>query len=361
MTVKSSRYETALGPVLVATKGYSATETVNAYRRAWGLIESTKEAENEDAVFTGLFISHYNLAEFSEGLAIAEGFLRRVEADTETGPRCIAHRTVAASCNSIGDFPKARRHAELALAFLQIQTVMSRLAWRFAHDIGVAAMCHLAIAQFHCGYIDQSARMSARALATARRLRHANTLGYALFYAGVLPRYNRREFTLLLDHARNLAAHGHKHGQPQWTAWGICFQAPALIAAGRNGGQSTCAVRVSAPATRLELCFRPAFLEFLGAAQLALGQVDQALEAASKALFKARCTRECWIVPELLELLARACPVDNRPKAEQELQEAIACHARFATARLRESLPSRRDMVRAGHAGCGKKTCGGRL
>ena len=58
-------------------------------------------------------------------------------------------------------------------------------------------MCHLAIAQFHCGYIDQSARMSARALATARRLGHANTLGYALFYAGVLPRYNRREFTLL--------------------------------------------------------------------------------------------------------------------------------------------------------------------
>ena len=36
-------FQTALGPVLVATKGYSATETVNAYRRAWGLIESTKE------------------------------------------------------------------------------------------------------------------------------------------------------------------------------------------------------------------------------------------------------------------------------------------------------------------------------
>ena len=100
-----------------------------------------------------------------------------------------------------------------------------------------------------------------------------------------------------------------------------------------NGGQSTCAVRDQRLRRDSNYAFRPAFLGFLGAAQLALGQVDQALEAASKALFKARCTRECWIVPELLELLARACPVDNRPKAEQELQEAIAC------ARSQGSLP----------------------
>ena len=108
------------------------------------------------------------------------------------------------------------------------------VAWRYAHDIGVAALGQLSIALWHRGLPEQSADRAREALSLAARLNQHNTQGYAQFYAGVLPAYNRRDFVALGDAAEKLIAIGHKHGMPQWAAWGTCFRGPALAAIRRD-------------------------------------------------------------------------------------------------------------------------------
>jgi predicted ATPase len=243
------------------------------------------------------------------------------EAKNEAASLCIGHRMVAVSRNSLANFAEARIHAEEALRWYDPEQ-HGPLAWRYVHDLGVAAMCHSGIALWHLGFPDQSATMERKAVALATRLNHQNTIGYALFFGGALSAFRRREFLTLREYAERLQAYGREHGLPQWLMWGIFLEAPGLTAIGRPAEAIDRINEGMIMSERMHnRAFRPAFLAALAEAQLAMGEADKALQTVAESLSVAERTREQWMNAELWRLKgAILLSVDVR-----EIAEAEAC------------------------------------
>ena len=207
---------------------------------------------------------------------------------------------LAASYNSLGSFAEARSHAEQALYFYD-PVQHSSLAWRYIHDLGVAAMCHRANALWHLGFPDQAIAIEREALAWAEKLNHHNTTGYALFYAGALPAFRRRDGVVLDCYAHQLVAHGEQHKLPQWVIWGTYLQGPALTAAGRAKEAITRIENALETAEHMQnRAFRPMVYGILAEAKFACGDSGSAIQLIDAALSLAECTGERWMNPELL-------------------------------------------------------------
>jgi class 3 adenylate cyclase/tetratricopeptide (TPR) repeat protein len=339
-----------LGPALIATKGYAASETVAAYERARALIRITGDRTHQDAVLLGTFVSYYNLAAFEKGMEVGREFLQWAEGVGEALPLCIGHRMLAVSYNTLGKYPEARDHAERALRFYDPER-HSCLAWRYVHDLGVAAMCHYANAKWHLGFSDQSMSLEREALAWAAKLKHHNTIGYALFYAGALPAFRECNVVLLSHYVDQLLAHAEKHGQPQWALWGNCLRAKVLTASGHADEAIACIDQSIQTAERLQnRAYRPMIYGIRGEASLAQSDTAGALQAVAEALSWAEQTHERWMNPELWRIKgdirrlaadfhgAEACYLRSIEWAKQQGSRMFELRSTTSVARLRCDL-----------------------
>jgi predicted ATPase len=155
--------------------------------------------------------------------------------------------------------------------------------------------------------VELAGRLEREALAAAAELGHANTLGYAFFYAGVLAAFRRRDHAALGDWAERLCAHAQEKAMPQWAAWGTCFGAPALTAGGRPGEALARLRRGVAMCDAISnRAFRPAYDLFRAGALLASGDGPLALEAVGDGLRAADRGGEAWLDSELLRLRGEA-------------------------------------------------------
>ncbi|HEX7967454.1 MAG TPA: AAA family ATPase [Stellaceae bacterium] len=280
-----------LGTALIATHGYAAEQTVSAYERGRELIRATGDRSRQDAILSGLFVSYYNLAAFEKGLDVGREFLKWAQASGEPLALCIGHRMVAASYNARGDFAAAARHGESAVRHYDAER-HAPLAWRYIHDIGVAAMCHCAVALWHLGDLRRAAEMMAETTAHAARLNHRNTMGYALFYASLFA-FRAGDAVALCEHALQLQALGRDHNLPHWLAWGLSFECPALLA----GGDAPAALAKIDEAIGMSermrvLVYRPMLLGLRAEALAAARRFDDALRTIDDALATAERTGE---------------------------------------------------------------------
>ena len=99
-------------------------------------------------------------------------------------------------------------------------------------------MCRRANALWHLGFPDRANAIEREALAWAKKLNHHNTTGYALFFAGALPAFRRRDIVVLDRYAEELVAYGEQHDLPQWGAYGKYLQGPALAATAKQSRTS---------------------------------------------------------------------------------------------------------------------------
>lgn len=296
----------ALGPALNVTRGYGAPETIAAYEHARDLLRSVNDPSRSGPIYHGLFSAYYSRANFDKALETGKEFLSRAGDQADASSLCIGHRMIACAQNSIGDFALALDHAEQALANYDVDR-HGPLAWRFNHDLGVSARCHLGISLWHAGYPERSRAIEREALEFAANLNHPNTIGYALYFAGGISAVRRRDPEALADCARRLGAHAKHHGLPHWSARSAWFEALAILA---HGSAAEAIVRIQAA---MGLCgqvgnysFRPAMLGGLAVANLAAGRADEALRVADEALQVAEQTSERGFDAELWRVKAEA-------------------------------------------------------
>jgi len=280
-----------LGTALVATDGYAAQPTVDAYERARKLIRATGDWSRQDAVLSGLFVAYYNRADFEQGLDVGREFLKWAEGSGDPRALCIGHRMITASHNARGDAAAALRHGEAAVQHYDAEQ-HAPLAWRYVHDIGVAAMCHCGVALWHSGELRRAADLMADMMAHAARLNHRNTMGYALFYAGIAA-LRAGDTAALSEHALKLQSLGRDHDLPHWLAWGLSFECPSLLA---GGNASVALARIDEAITLSErlrvLVYRPMLLGLRAEALAADRRFDDALRTLDEALATAERTGE---------------------------------------------------------------------
>jgi predicted ATPase/class 3 adenylate cyclase len=311
-----------LGPALVATKGYSAFETEEAYVRSRSLIETTGDDTHLETVLSGLFIVHYNKANHLHGVEIGQEALALAEVRKHPVELCSAHRMLAAGYTVTGEFQRGLEHADRGLEFYD-QDAHAEWAWRLGHDVGVGSINNRALALWHLGYPDQSKAAADRALAIAEQRNHANTLGIARFYSGVIISLLHRDSARMKEQAEQLISVGKLRALPQWATFGQASLAPALADDGRfDDAITTVEEAISACEAIQNKAFRSIFACFLGQVFLSAGRLDRAFACASDALQQTSLTRENWVDPELWRIKGQAC-IQNQADAGDCLMQGI--------------------------------------
>ena len=316
-----------LGTALIATDGYGAKQTLSAYERGCELIRRTRDRRRYDVILSGMFNAYYNRAAFAKGLAVARELLEWAEAADDARALCIGHRMVAASCNALGDFTAAALHGEAAVRHYDPER-HGPLAWRYIHDLGVAAMCHCAAALWHLGRLRSAIAMIAEALALAARLSHRNTSGYALFYAAFAA-LRSGDMRALGEHALQLRMLGREHNLPHWLAWGLSFEGPVILAEGNAPAAVATIDEAIGIAERMQvLAYRPMLLALRAEALAAARQTDEALHTLDEAFATAERTGERSSDAELWRLrgsIALAANEHATIAAESAFRHALRC------------------------------------
>jgi hypothetical protein len=164
----------AYGNALIATRGYGAPETTEAFARARKSAIGDKSAAERLAADYGLWVGSYVRGELSAMRAYAGIFLGDVEAKPDSPEAGVAHRAAGMMHWFAGEYREGRENLEKALTLFQAGRD-DDLAFRFGQDAGAAAMLYLALTLWPLGDMARAVSLVAEAEARSAGLAHIGT------------------------------------------------------------------------------------------------------------------------------------------------------------------------------------------
>jgi predicted ATPase len=222
----------ALGPALIATRGYGTPEAEQAYARARDLCEQVGEATQLFRPLLGLFTIQQARADHDRAGELAEELLRLARGTRDPAQLSNAHLAIGVTCHWHGELSQAREHVEAAIERYDPQDYRAYEYSYTAGDPGVVALVYLSWTLWMLGYPDQALRKSREALPLARELSHPFSQSYALFGAGYVHQ-RRGESQAALEEAEALIALSSEHGFLQLVGIGTFQRAVALVERGQ--------------------------------------------------------------------------------------------------------------------------------
>jgi DNA-binding winged helix-turn-helix (wHTH) protein/tetratricopeptide (TPR) repeat protein len=194
----------ALGPALMATKGYGALEVEHTYAQALTLCQQMGETPQLFPVLVGLQRFYVLRAELQTARALCERLLTMAQHTQDVALLLIAHQRLGTLLVFQGEFALARDHLEHGIALYDAQRSRSHILLH-GDDAGAGFLSYLAIAQWLLGHVDQAQERMQAALALARELEHPFSLAYALIAAAWFHQY-RQEAQATQAHAQEAIA-----------------------------------------------------------------------------------------------------------------------------------------------------------
>jgi TOMM system kinase/cyclase fusion protein len=350
--------QTALGPALTATKGFSAQETEDAYIRAHELCRRIGDPPQRFLVLRGL-CSVYNVqAKYQAAHALTEELLRIAQQEQDPLLLATAHFTLGTVSHWLGEFVSARRYLEEGTTFYRPQQHWVPVL-RTVHDPGVGCLVRTAEALWMQGFSDQAVERIHAALRLAQTMPHPFTLGFALINLAQVSHY-RREVQTVREWAEAGIALAEEQGFPFWWAWAAVLRGWALAMLGQ-GEEGTAQMRQGLDVLRaIDAKMGQTYLQALLVEALEEGgQIEEGLAVLNEALSLVDKTGERFYEAELHrlkgELLLQQSP-DNHTDAETcfhkaldvaKRQEAKSLELRAATSLSRlQKQQGKRDEAR---------------
>lgn len=181
----------ALGPALIATRGFANPDVGEVYARARELCAAVGETTPRlFPVLWGLWVYYLVSGELRTSRSLAEEMLRLGETAADPELLLEAHWTLGSSLFWLGDLAEGRAHLEEAISLYHPDRDQSH-AYRFGQDPGVGALCHLSLALSHLGFPDQALRRTDEALRLARQVGHPFSIGWALGFSALVRLWHR--------------------------------------------------------------------------------------------------------------------------------------------------------------------------
>ena len=217
---KELELQVTLGQALIATKGYSAEETVQAFDRGLQLSEQVNDRTLRlRALFgqwTGLYIRGAATRTYSEAFSSAASL------QDDSGPQVVALRIQALVEIHVGNFPKALGLVNEALE-LYVPEEHRGLALQYGHDPKAAALNYKSWLMWLLGYPDQSDAYGREALSWAEEIGHANTFGIAHCWGVVVPQVLQRRYADAEMQALLVIEFAEEQVMPLWHGWATAF------------------------------------------------------------------------------------------------------------------------------------------
>jgi tetratricopeptide (TPR) repeat protein len=211
--------QVAYGNALIATRGYGAPETTEAFTKTRKLAFGDEDAPERLAADYGLWAASYVRGELPAMRAHAANFLRNVQTKRDSPEAGIALRTQGACHLFAGEFAEARDHLEHALSLFRPGRD-DDLAFRFGHDAGVGVMLLLAIAVWPMGEVERAISLVEGAHQRIAGLAHAASRAYGRMHAAIFE-LMRGDVARIVSNATELARLANEHNLSQWRVRGV--------------------------------------------------------------------------------------------------------------------------------------------
>src|SRR3990172_852645 len=175
----------ALGPILVATKGFAAPEVESVYTRARELSQQVGETPQIVTVLWGLWSFYATRAEHLIARELAEQLLRLAQREDDPALLLPANFALGFSLWCHGELVPACAHLEQGIA-LYDPGQHGSLAFLYGEDPGASCLGHGAWVLWLIGYPDRALERSDEALTLAQELSHPFSMAWALCAAAML-------------------------------------------------------------------------------------------------------------------------------------------------------------------------------
>lgn len=326
----------------LATKGFTAPETSDAYMKARDLAERRND---EAALFTalwGLGLSWNQGLRFDDAIGISEKLLVLSNTSKDDGIHLQAHHLAWTSMLWTGRPVGALRHCEAGERLYDMDRHRSHVLTYGGHDPGACARQAKGLAAWLCGYPDQSRAAYSDAIRLAGQLNHPVSMMLANVL-GALGSLLVREPAVALE--RVAAAEAVAAEQRLITMFDVRVMRGGAIPTPDASERAAREIQEGLDARAGSNLLRPYGLGLLSEARRRMGDWDGALAAVTEALALVQATGEVWWEPELLRIRAMLL-ADRGELAETETvltravtiargQQAKALELRAATSLAR--------------------------
>jgi predicted ATPase len=277
---------TALGSLLMSTKGHGHPEVATVYGRARDLCRSVGDRPRLAAVLQGLRLHHMFRADLASALEAAEELLALGDGTEEKIYRVEGQRAVGVVRFYAGELQTAGDYLERGIALYDVQA-HGRHALSYIENAGEVCLTYIARALWMLGYPDQAVDRSEQAIAVARAIAHAASIAEAMI--------RRAEFALFRRDAdareRTAAALAlaREHGLALWTGMATIVNGWALSEQGQSAdGVAQIREGLSVLVGTGDHLYRPYSLAILAEALGKTEQVDEGLSAIEEAIESSR-------------------------------------------------------------------------
>jgi predicted ATPase len=317
----------ALGPALMATRGFAVSEVEEAYERGLELANQVGTTEQIYTVTWGSWLFRQQRGEMDVATHLADELLTLSEHSDDGGVQLQANHAAWTTALRIGKFAECCEYAEQGVGLYQTE-LHRDMAFVFGgHDPGVCALQHSAISRWILGYPEQAARYKNRLLEHIEHINHPFSSALAKHFAAMVNvLMNLYEETAEL--AKKTIETCDMYGvAPQYRNSSLVFLGWAQYAAGNTGDglhamRSGLDIHRKAPARAHE----PFLITMLATASLEQGLIDEASALVGEGLEQIERTGELTWKAELMRLDAELMLVDCGRQADgsERLRQAIA-------------------------------------
>ncbi|TPQ43854.1 adenylate/guanylate cyclase domain-containing protein [Cupriavidus pinatubonensis] len=222
----------AIGPALIAARGFASREVEATYMRALALYEQLDDMLQSFPAQVGLRTYFSISAEHAKAYRLGKGLVRLAERAGNAEWLAEAHVSLATTLYYAGRFRIANVHFDHALAHYQSGARQIHPNFHGV-DPEVRALSLSALVRWNLGDAAQARARSQRAITLARGLSHPFTLAHTLCIVAHLHEF-LREAQTTLDLAEAAIALSTEQGFPHWSAWATALRGQALVRMGRH-------------------------------------------------------------------------------------------------------------------------------
>ena len=316
----------ALGAAFIATRGFGASEVLEAYSRAEKLCERLGERPEIFPALWGQWLFRAGRSEMRNASRLCDRLLVLAEKSGDAGLKLQAHHAAWATSFVCGELADARAHAQSGLALFNAKIHQSMASSYGNHDAGCCARNFSAMSLALAGDGQGARAMIDQSLAAARSLDDPFSLALTLYFTSAAAQM-LGDLALATANSELSVQMATEHGLAQPRAWsmGVAGWSVAQNGDPDRGLQlaTQAIVAMQAIQSRHFLAY---LLGLLADAHLKAGHHVEAMKAVREGLAMADATGEHFYSAELHrlhgELLAHPTHGQRR-KAEAAFRTAV--------------------------------------
>ena len=272
----------ALGPALIATKGYAAPEVEQTYARARVLCAQVGETPQLVPTLGGLWRFYLNRGVLPTARELGEQLARLAQQEDMPIDCLGASAALGTTLFFLGDYAAAWTHLAHGLT-LADPTQQRGLALRYGEAPGVTCLTYATHTLWCLGYPAQAVQRGQEALILAQALAHPFSLALAQHFAASL-HHRRREVLAVQEQAEALLTLATAQRFPAWAGVGTCWRGWALAMQGHwEAGLTQMRQGMTAVLATGQTLTRPFCLALLAEAAGYVGEVEEGLHLLTDA------------------------------------------------------------------------------